>query len=123
MKVKMNHLILLVAVALAGMTAPASAQPRDPGTPDALRRAPPEVDRSRPGGDPADPSRERSGGGPIGNDIIEDNEGSRRGQGVIRPPMGVDPGIQGSVPDPTPRTTPIIPPPGTPGGDPTVIPR
>lgn len=43
--------------------------------------------------------------------------------GVIRPPAGVDPGIQAPVPAPAPGTTPVIPPPGTPGGDPRVQPR
>ena len=30
---------------------------------------------------------------------------------VLRPPMHVDPGIQGGVPVPKPNTTPVIPPP------------
>jgi len=43
--------------------------------------------------------------------------------GVIRPPAGVDPGIQAPAPVPAPGTTPVIPPPGTPGGDMRVQPR
>jgi hypothetical protein len=43
--------------------------------------------------------------------------------GVVRPPPGVDPGIQAPVPAPDPGTTRVIPPPGTPGGDPRVHPR
>ena len=43
--------------------------------------------------------------------------------GVIRPPAGVDPGIRAPAPNPNPGTTPVIPPPGTPGGDPRVQPR
>ena len=43
---------------------------------------------------------------------------------VIVPPAGqVDPGIQAPAPVPAPGTTPVIPPPGTPGGDPRVQPR
>jgi len=38
-------------------------------------------------------------------------------RGVIRPPSGFDPGIHAPVPEPMPNTTPVIPPPGTPGSD------
>jgi hypothetical protein len=105
-------------VLAAAAATSATAQAPDP------RVTPPEVDRSRPGGDPADTARQGSGGGPTGNDITEDNQGGGAPRGVIHPPMAVDPGIQGSnVPDPTPNTTPVIRPPGSPGGDPTVQPR
>jgi hypothetical protein len=118
---------LLAPLALAAAVAaswPATAQPARRAVPEALQNAPPEIDRSRPGGDPAAPLGERSGGGPTGDDILGDDEGGGPGRSVIRPPMSVDPGIrQGSVPDPTPGTTPVIPPPGMPGGDPTVVPR
>ena len=42
-------------------------------------------------------------------------------KGVICPPAGVDPGI--SVPPVGGGRTPVIPPPGTPGGDPNVVPK
>ncbi|MDT8330553.1 hypothetical protein RQ831_05765 [Roseomonas gilardii] len=44
---------------------------------------------------------------------------------MIQPPATsrVDPGIQTTVPDPRPNTTPVIPPPGTPGGNPQIQPR
>jgi hypothetical protein len=45
-----------------------------------------------------------------------------RTDGVIRPPGGVDPQIQVPPPDEGSRT-PVIPPPGTPGGDPNVKPK
>jgi hypothetical protein len=44
-----------------------------------------------------------------------------RSKGVICPPAGVDPGI--SVPPIGGGVTPVIPPPGTPGGDPYIIPK
>jgi hypothetical protein len=43
--------------------------------------------------------------------------------GVIRPPSGVDPEIQAPAPEPNPGTMPVIPPPGSPGGDPNVRPK
>jgi hypothetical protein len=42
-------------------------------------------------------------------------------KGVICPPTGVDPGI--SVPPTGGGRTPVIPPPGTPGGDPRIQPK
>jgi hypothetical protein len=44
-----------------------------------------------------------------------------RSDGVLCPPPGVDPAIRA----PTPETgnTPVIPPPGSPGGDPSVRPK
>lgn len=44
-------------------------------------------------------------------------------KGVIEPPAVGDAEIHVPAPDPTPGTTPVIPPPGTPGGDPTVQPK
>jgi hypothetical protein len=44
-----------------------------------------------------------------------------KGEGVICPPKGVDPGIVAPTPDV--GTMPVIPPPGSPGGDPTVRPK
>jgi hypothetical protein len=44
-----------------------------------------------------------------------------RSKGVICPPAGVDPGI--SAPAVGGGVMPVVPPPGTPGGDPSVIPK
>jgi hypothetical protein len=112
-------LALAAALGTAGI---AKAQSGTSSAPEVPRIAPPEDGQSRPGEDSAAPSGDRSGSGPTGNDIVEDRQGGVA-RGVIRPPMGVDPGIQGKVPNPTPNTTPMIPPPGTPGGDPSIIPR
>jgi hypothetical protein len=43
--------------------------------------------------------------------------------GVIRPPANVDPEITAPAPVPNPGTTRIIPPPGSPGGDQSVVPK
>lgn len=43
--------------------------------------------------------------------------------GVIHPPSGVDPAVQAPVPHPQSGATPVIPPAGTPGGNPNVQPR
>ena len=43
--------------------------------------------------------------------------------GVIKPPHGVDPGISKTAPVPDPNSTPVLPPPGTPGGPPGPEPK
>ena len=46
-----------------------------------------------------------------------------RNKGVIKPPQGVDSGMQVPAPEPGSQRTPVIPPPGTPGGDQSVEPK
>jgi hypothetical protein len=46
-----------------------------------------------------------------------------RTDGVIRPPANIAPDMTVRPPVPNPGTTLIIPPPGTPGGDPSVEPK
>jgi hypothetical protein len=43
--------------------------------------------------------------------------------GVIAPPPSVDPGMPVARPDPGAFPTPMLQPPGTPGGDPNVVPK
>ena len=43
--------------------------------------------------------------------------------GVIKPGGNIDPKMQVNPPDPGPTSTPVIPPPGTPGGNPNVVPK
>jgi hypothetical protein len=46
-----------------------------------------------------------------------------RSGGVIHPPANVDPGLTQPAPDIGPHSMPVIPPPGTPGGNPDVKPK
>ncbi|WP_074078379.1 hypothetical protein [Microvirga massiliensis] len=46
-----------------------------------------------------------------------------RSGGVIRPPADIAPEMTVRPPDPDPGTTRVIPPPGSPGGDPTIEPK
>jgi len=43
--------------------------------------------------------------------------------GVIHPPADVDPGLTHPAPDLGPHSMPVIPPPGTPGGNPDIKPK
>ncbi len=51
---------------------------------------------------------------PIGDKLAKSN-------GVLCPPTGVDPAMRAPTPDA--GNTPVIPPPGSPGGDPTLRPK
>lgn len=42
---------------------------------------------------------------------------------VIQPPAVADPGIKVPTPNPQAFPTPVIPPPGSPGGNPQVVPK
>ena len=44
-----------------------------------------------------------------------------RSDGVLCPPAGIDPEMRAPTPDA--GKTPVIPPPGSPGGDPTIRPK
>ena len=52
-----------------------------------------------------------------------DTPGGRTSKGVARPPDSVDSGIDKGAPAPGAFPTPVIPPPGTPGGNPAVVPK
>jgi hypothetical protein len=46
-----------------------------------------------------------------------------RSGGVIKPPTNVDRQIQAPTPNPGPKSMPVVPPPGSPGGNPDVKPK
>jgi acetyl esterase/lipase len=56
-----------------------------------------------------------------GNGSLSDTLG--RTDGVLTPPRGIDPGIRAPAPVPDPGTTPVIPPPGSPGNPAPVRPK
>lgn len=61
-------------------------------------------------GDAAKPDK------PLSNELKEN-------EGVLEPPKSLDNEIVRKAPVPEPNTTPVIPPPGAPGGDPNVKPK
>jgi|SRR5947209_8463578 len=46
-----------------------------------------------------------------------------RSGGVIKPPTNVDRQIEAPTPNPGPKSMPVVPPPGSPGGNPDVKPK
>jgi len=76
---------------------------------------------------PSGPEGQAIPGIPEGRDEVGSGSSSEplsdkldRSSGVIRPPSGVDSGLTQTPPAAGPRSTPVIPPPGTPGGEPGI---
>jgi hypothetical protein len=96
-----------------GFAPPAAAQVT-PGDP-AGNQTIPENDQSRP--------QDMPKGEKDGNKTLSDKLNASGG--VIKPPPGIDPdpGISKPAPVPEPHSTPVILPPGTPGGPPGPEPK
>jgi hypothetical protein len=115
-----NCLLLACVIVAASGTAFAQAPPT-PVTPPAQTAAPPR------GVNNCAPTESTTQGNlaPQGTTTGQRTEplGDKlaRSDGVLCPPAGVDPAIRAPTPDT--GNTPVIPPPGSPGGDPTVRPK
>jgi hypothetical protein len=114
----------LVTCALALSCGVASAQkPPDPAKPAQQQTAPPAPAQST----NCAPMPPKGNGNnlPEGSTVGRANEplGDKlaKSDGVMCPPSGVDPEIRAPTPDT--GNTPVIPPPGSPGGDPTIRPK
>lgn len=96
---------------------PAAALAQTPPKP--LPSAPPEV-MEPPSENPAPPADPSTGGDrpkePLTRQLNE-------GEGVLEPPRGIDPQIEKEPPKDFEGKTPVIPPPGEPGGDPNIQPK
>ena len=106
-----QNVAAVVATAMALSIQPAQAQLDRPIAPPTLSQ-------------PSNPCLPGTGNNAASNETT----GSRtlsdqlsQSKGVICPPAGIDPGI--SVPPIGGGRTPVIPPPGTPGGDPSIQPK
>jgi hypothetical protein len=112
-----KRLVLIGALAAMGLPGIASAQnpqPAPPGEPQ-TRMAPPNSPSPPPEQiRPTDPG-DRTGGQTLSDKLS-------RQQGTLQPPP-VDPGMRKPVPQRGEGTMPVIPPPGTPGGDQKVVPK
>ena len=93
-------------------------------------KPPPSNTEKSDGAGRSDPCAQGSATVGAGNQIVAPNarkgdqtlsEHLARSGGVICPPSGVDPDIK--APTPEGGVTPVIPPPGTPGGNPSVQPK
>ena len=115
----MKATLPLVLTALLGLGSGGAVAQIAPGDP-AGNQTIPEKDLSRPGA-----SRHGGAQGGSGVDVHEKNLSDKldASGGVIKPPPGVDPEIVKPAPVPEPNSTPVIPPPGVPGGPPGPKPK
>jgi hypothetical protein len=118
----MKTSLLLSCAVIAASSAAFAQAPPTPATPPAQTAAPAPVranncapTESTPQGTIA-PQGATTGqrAEPLGDKLA-------RSDGVLCPPAGVDPEIRAPTPDT--GNTPVIPPPGSPGGDPTIRPK
>jgi hypothetical protein len=100
--------VLLTVAAAQAQTPPGQVPQNQPPTP----QLPPAT-----GGAPSGQnSGKDSGDSPLSEQL------SRSG-GVIKPPENVDRKMEAPTPNPGPRSMPVVPPPGSPGGNPDVKPK
>ena len=86
------------------------------------KQAPPEQPR---GPVPQAPGPNDKGPNDKGPDAGSDSLSGQlsRSGGIIRPPAEIDKRMEAPTPDPGARSTPVIPPPGAPGGNPDIKPK
>lgn len=116
-------LILIAAFALAsGAMSPVWAETGAPKAPDAPAQSEPPQSPATPAERAACPPGQ-AGSPTLGRAQSPEtlSEQLARSGGVICPPAGVDPQI--ANPPPEGGRTPVIPPPGTPGGDQSIQPK
>ena len=120
---RIRHSLLLASL-LTAVSAAASAQaPPTPATPPA-RTAPPEPQAATDCTPmrPTPPSGKLAPeGGTTGQAADPLGDKLARSDGVVCPPAGIDPQIRAPTPDA--GNMPVIPPPGSPGGNPNIRPK
>jgi hypothetical protein len=120
---RMKHSLLLSCISIAVSGVAGAQAPPAPATQPA-QTAPPASARAA-NCTPMQPTPQQGTVAPEGTTIGQRAEplGDKlaRSDGVLCPPAGVDPEIRAPTPDA--GNTPVIPPPGSPGGDPTVRPK
>jgi hypothetical protein len=109
---RVRTIVAIAAAVSALLTTTALAQSEPPGTSPPLAQPP--AQSTCPPGSGGPRSNETTGSRPL-SDRLADSKG------VICPPAGVDPGI--TAPPVGGGRVPVIPPPGTPGGDPNIQPK
>jgi hypothetical protein len=105
------------AAALGALLASHAALAQTP--PEPAPPAPPEV-MEPPNENPTPPSDPSTGGAETPESLSKELD---KGDGVIEPPRGIDPKIEKKVPPDFEGQTPVIPPPGEPGGRQDVQPK
>jgi hypothetical protein len=120
---RLNQTLLLSCALMAAPGLAAAQAPPTPATPPA-QTAPPSPARTA-NCAPMQPLPHSGTAAPEGQTTGQSREplGDRlaRSDGVLCPPAGIDPEMR--APTPEGGNTPVIPPPGSPGGDPNLRPK
>jgi len=120
---QMTRTLLISCIALASAGSALAQAPPTPSTP-AQQTAPPAADRPQ-NCAPMEKGAHPGAAAPEGQTTGQTREplGDRlaRSDGVLCPPAGVDPEMR--APPPDAGKTPVIPPPGSPGGDQSLRPK
>src|SRR5689334_9197539 len=120
----MKRVLLISSMLLAPAGMAVAQAPPGPATPQA-QTAPPSPQRTAncaPMQQPAPNSADKVPEGTTTGQRAEAlGDKLARSDGVLCPPAGVDPEMHAPAPDA--GKTPVIPPPGSPGGDPTIRPK
>jgi hypothetical protein len=112
--------IILASLLIAASGSAIAQAPPAPATPPQAT-APPSPQRS-PGCAPSDRLTTTPDGTTTGQSREPLGDRLAKSDGVLCPPSGVDPDMHAPAPS-TDGAMPVIPPPGSPGGDPTVRPK
>ncbi|OYU89644.1 MAG: hypothetical protein CFE29_11295 [Bradyrhizobiaceae bacterium PARB1] len=118
-----NRTLLIAGLVIAGAHAASAQAPPAPSTPPA-QTAPSAADRANAN---CTPTRTDSQGviTPNGSGKTTENLGDKlaKSDGVLCPPSNVDPAMRAPAPKSDNSNTPVIPPPGSPGGDQSIRPK
>jgi hypothetical protein len=120
---RITHPLFLSCLLMAASGTAVAQAPPAPATPPA-QTAPPSPQRATncaPMQQPAHPGTAAPEGQTTGRSAEPLGDKLARSDGVLCPPAGVDPEIRAPTPDA--GNTPVIPPPGSPGGDPNLRPK
>jgi len=112
---QLGKLAAVVVVVLCGLTL-GTALAGPASSPGAVEKAIPQG-QDPPGADELDQTAPSDSQGENLSEQLD------RNKGVITPPATGDSEIYTEAPNPNPGTTPVIPPPGTPGGDQSIVPK
>jgi hypothetical protein len=119
---RMKHSLFVICALAAGSGAASAQAPPVPATPPA-QTAPPASARANDCSpmQPVPPRGTIAPEGTTGQRAEPLSDKLAKSDGVLCPPPGVDPEIRAPTPDA--GNTPVIPPPGSPGGDPNIRPK
>jgi len=118
-----KHTLLISAMVLATVGGAVAQAPPGPATPQAQTApsAPQRVANCAPMQAPPNSAEKVPEGTTTGQRAEPLGDKLARSDGVLCPPAGVDPEMHAPAPDA--GKTPVIPPPGSPGGDPSIRPK